>query len=553
MALTLKAVSYKGLPPLQAISARFDAQGGSIGRAPDNHLVLPDPEKFVSRLHARILFQHGGYFLQDSSTGGTYLAHKDLLLQQNQIALENGEILRVGEYELAVSIDDVAPSGFTPIVRQLDLTDNALLDSAAVLGNPTKPPDGFYSSFVEQADSAVFHQSFTPPEVASAPPLASDDLDFGDLLSTLDALPGSQSVKTPDLPVLPDDFFADDEPVSTVSSPVAARIADQVEVLASHDFGLDPFAVAETHSPAAADFAVSGFEPQALVTELFEPSQSMEQEPVVPTADPFAEMEPVIAEQHAVESNLFQSLPSGENTFAATSQISPLEPRAETPPVTVAPVIVEPIAAAVASAKPQPAQLAVAADSELLKQFLAGAGIDDPHFLPPEQWPALMRSSGELLRSLMEGLMLVLRARAELKSQFRVSVTTMRAVNNNPLKFTPSVDDAIKLMLAPTHPGFLAPKEAVREGFSDIMNHQMAMTAGIQAALAEILHGFDPVPIEKTQGEGVLFQKKAKCWEYYVERYPQLKTVAQEEFFGDAFVDAYEKQMVLLSRSSNPQ
>ncbi len=547
MALTLKAVSYKGLPPLQAISARFDAQGGSIGRAPDNHLVLPDPEKFVSRLHARILFQNGGYFLQDSSTGGTYLAHKDLLLQQNQIALENGEVLRVGEYELAVNIDDAAPLGFTPIVRQLDLTDNALLERAAVLGNPTKPPDGFYSSFVEQADSAVFHQSFTPPEVASAPPLASDDLDFGDLLSTLDALPGSQSVKTPDLPVLPDDFFADDEPVSTFSSPVAASITDQVDALVSHDFALDPFAVAETHSSATADFAVSGFEPQALVTEVFESAQPSVQDFAVPTADPFAEVKSVNAEQHAVEPNTFQSPLLGENTF------SPLEPRTEAPPVTVAPVIVEPIAAAVVSAKPQPAQVLAPADSELLKQFLVGAGIDDPDFLPPEQWSALMRSSGELLRSLMEGLMLVLRARAELKSQFRVSVTTMRAVNNNPLKFTPSVDDAIKLMLAPTHPGFLAPKEAVREGFSDIMNHQMAMTAGIQAALAEILHGFDPVPIEKTQGEGVLFQKKAKCWEYYVERYPQLKAVAQEEFFGDAFVDAYEKQMVLLSRSSKPQ
>jgi type VI secretion system FHA domain protein len=165
----------------------------------------------------------------------------------------------------------------------------------------------------------------------------------------------------------------------------------------------------------------------------------------------------------------------------------------------------------------------------------------------------MMRTSGELLRSMVQGLMQVLRARAELKSQFRVSVTTMRSVDNNPLKFTPNVDDALKLILAPTNPGFLPPKQAVSEGFNDIMNHQLAMTAGIQAALAEVLHSFDPQLIEKSQTEGVLFQKKAKCWEYYLEKYPQLKAVAQEEFFGDAFVDAYEKQMLLLSRATKNQ
>ncbi|MCQ8131018.1 type VI secretion system-associated FHA domain protein TagH, partial [Methylomonas rivi] len=202
---------------------------------------------------------------------------------------------------------------------------------------------------------------------------------------------------------------------------------------------------------------------------------------------------------------------------------------------------------------PQPVpspSISAAADDLLLREFLAGAGIGDPHFLPPEQWPALMRTSGELLRGMVQGLMQVLRARAELKSQFRVSVTTMRSVDNNPLKFTPNVDDAIKLILAPTNPGFLPPKQAVSEGFNDIMNHQIAMTAGVQAALAEILRSFDPQLIERTQAEGVMFQKKAKCWEYYVEKYPQLKAVAQEEFFGDAFADAYEKQMLLLNRAA---
>lgn len=513
MSLILKAISYKGSPPAQEISARFDEQGGSVGRSPDNHLVLPDPDKFISRLHARIVFQNGQYFIQDCSTGGTYLALKDLSLQQNQAPLENGECLRIGEYELSVSIVASAQAGFSPIVepvRQLELAESGLLDSPFTAPKTPESSADFYSSFIDQPESSVFHESFTPPQVASTSPApASDDLDFSDLLSTLDSLPSAGSNQKPELPPLPDDFFAD------------VGIAD------------DKPPQPETAPNFDALFSDNPTQPDLQkVDELFNP----------PNLPAEAEL-PVDAV--AVAENPVHIAEDVPDIFAV-----PFTPTA--PAITV--VEPKPVPPELAVAEPHKVQLrqpdVTVSESELLRQFLAGAGINDANFLPAEQWPALMKTSGELLRSMVEGLMLVLRARAELKSQFRVSVTTMRPVNNNPLKFTPNADDAIKLILAPTNPGFLPPKEAVREGFSDIMNHQMAMTAGIQAALADILRNFDPQAIEKTQGEGVLFQKKAKCWEYYAEKYPQLKAASMEEFFGDAFAEAYEKQMLLLSRSS---
>jgi type VI secretion system FHA domain protein len=510
MSLILKAISYKGSSPAQEISARFDEQGGSVGRSPDNHLVLPDPDKFISRLHARIIFQNGQYFIQDCSTGGTYLALKDLSLQQSQAPLENGECLRIGEYELSVSIVASAQTGFSPIVepvRQLELAESGLLDSPFTAPKTPESSADFFSSFIDQPESSVFHESFTPPQVASAPQIpAGDDLDFGDLLSTLDSLPSTAgSNQKPDLPPLPDDFFAE------------VSIAD------------DKPSRPETALDFDALFSDNQPQPDIQkVDDLFnQPAEAN-----------------LPADNVAVAENPVHMADDEADIFA-----EPFTPTA--PAMTVAEVKPVPEVTLVDSHKVQPRQPDVTvSDSELLRQFLAGAGINDANFLPAEQWPALMKTSGELLRSMVEGLMLVLRARAELKSQFRVSVTTMRPVNNNPLKFTPNADDAIKLILAPTNPGFLPPKEAVREGFSDIMNHQMAMTAGIQAALADILRGFDPQAIEKTQGEGVLFQKKAKCWEYYAEKYPQLKASSMEEFFGDAFAEAYEKQMLLLSRSS---
>lgn len=491
MALTLKAISYKGLPPQQEISARFDEQGGSIGRSPDNHLVLPDPEKFISRLHASIVFANGQYFIHDRSTGGTYLSRKDVLLQQTQIALEDGETVRIGEYELLVSIAGDSAAEFVAPVRQLDIAESSVLDDPFAVTPKSEPVGDFFSSFIEQPESSVIHQSFAMPEVAASPlpPAAVDDeLDFSDLLSSLDALPGS-SVPRPamptDMPELPDDFFADDVP----------------EVRAQETATID-----------------------------VEPSP-------VPVSEPWPEA--AIPEPFAIA-----SAPVAEAVFEPAL---PLRPAAQpvNPVPAHAPVGNPPIAAPAAEA-----HVPVSDDSALIREFLAGVGINDPNFLPSEQWPALMRTSGELLRAMVEGLMQVLRARAELKSQFRVAVTTMRSVDNNPLKFTPNPDDAIKLILAPTNPGFLAPKQAVGEGFNDIMNHQMAMTAGIQAALADVLRSFDPEVIEKSQTEGILFQKKAKCWEFYAEKYPQLKAVAQEEFFGDAFAEAYEKQMLLLSRAA---
>ena len=181
-------------------------------------------------------------------------------------------------------------------------------------------------------------------------------------------------------------------------------------------------------------------------------------------------------------------------------------------------------------------------------KFLSGAGISDKNFLPPEAWPESMQSVGALFRHLVEGLMDVLRARAEMKSEFRVSVTTIRSFDNNPLKFNPDVESVLKLLMSPKNPAFIDADMAVKEAFKDIKCHQMAMTAGIQASLTEMLYHFNPDSFEKILGEGLIFQKKARCWELYCEKYPELKNKALEEFFGDEFAEAYEKQMLLLSK-----
>jgi type VI secretion system FHA domain protein len=180
---------------------------------------------------------------------------------------------------------------------------------------------------------------------------------------------------------------------------------------------------------------------------------------------------------------------------------------------------------------------------DLFNEFFKAAGIEDTSLLPRERYPELMQTVGAVFKELIDGLMTVLRARTELKSQFRVSVTTIQPVENNPLKFSPTVHEALKLLLAEKQPGFVDGVNAVREGYQDIMNHQLAITAAIQASLMSLVSRFDPQKFARKYEERIVLQKKAKCWDAYRQAYRDIAREALENFFGEEFARAYEEQM----------
>jgi type VI secretion system FHA domain protein len=188
-------------------------------------------------------------------------------------------------------------------------------------------------------------------------------------------------------------------------------------------------------------------------------------------------------------------------------------------------------------------------DSVLFNAFLQGAAVECNE-IRPEQQTETMHKIGQMFRKLIEGTVAVLRSRAEFKSLCRVNMTVIRAANNNPLKFTVSTDDVLRQLIENKTDGFLSPTAAIEEGFNDIMNHQLAMQAGIQASLTDLLKTFDPKIIEKQFEQGIVLQKKARCWDRYEETYRNTVEDAVENFFGEEFVKAYEKQMNLLTKSS---
>jgi type VI secretion system protein len=180
--------------------------------------------------------------------------------------------------------------------------------------------------------------------------------------------------------------------------------------------------------------------------------------------------------------------------------------------------------------------------SELFGRFLKGAGFETSSFTNTEI-PDLMESLGAVFRELVNGLWTVLKGRAELKAEIRVAMTMVRPTSNNPLKFSPTLDDAVKHLLKRDHPSFLEPIEAVREGFDDIMNHQLALHAGIQASLVDALNQFDPQRLSEKNKDSSILHTKGKFWQAYCEAYPELKEKALEGIFGKVFLRTYQEQL----------
>lgn len=492
MSLTITAMSYRGCPVTNRDTVFFSLGGGTLGRAPDNDLVLSDPDKVISRYHSTISCKEGEYYLTDTSLAGTVIANRNITLHKhtaNDTAhIEDGDIIQIGDYQLIVSISEMqAPS--PPLVNPTHesfpsstLPDNAVnqgdLDLERLLVSGKSPEPDIYGqpapnqsvdpSFGDNLRVPVQYESFTPPAAASAhPPEPKQDpadFDLQELLNSLKQPEGLQD---------PDDF-------PEIPPPLADRL--------------------------------SAPEPEPPKPEPFE----SEAAPVIkpsPPAEPIAAPTPVVAAPPPVPQQSSEQ-PDSPVQLADTDHNNEL--------------------------------------AELTSIFLKAAGIDGKPSLQLEEMRELMKVAGSLVKEMTDSLMLMLRGRMEMKNQFRVSRTILRTTDNNPLKFSLTAADALSLLLIEKKPGFLPAEEAVRQGCRDIMKHELAVTAANQAALIALLKQFDPCNFSKQFEEGFVLQKKSKCWDKYCQSYPELIKNAQNNFYSEDFVCAYEKQMQQLQSVNVP-
>lgn len=509
-------------------SARFDELGGSIGRADNNQLVLPDPERAISRVHARVLYRNGGYAIVDNGSNPIMVNGVVCGSGCEQI-LKPGDQVQIGDYVLAVS-DGLKTVSNDPFA---DLFGDGLAEA------PVAPP----------ARAAWPASSPSPSPVAAPVPPPVSGLGSGGIpedwdLFAPDPLPAPAPVNAPP-------GFDPFSPLAQVA-PAENSLNDL--------FGLggaaqlkDPLgAVQPTTKAAPSSDPLAGFGgPPAAV-----PATSGDLGSDLNTPMPLMPPSPVRRASGAAEPP-----PDAVFSWEVTERIEPLTtaPVAPSAAMTAMPVAAPAAAAPIVPSAATAAGTTANADV-LLRALIEGLGVPDLRM--DELSPQKMRLIGQLLHEATRGTVELLAARAALKREMHADVTMIMAKKNNPLKFSPTVDVALQHLLAAPTAGFMPAAPAMRDAFDDLRAHQLGVMAGMRAALEGVFQRFDPTQLEASLEKNssisslIPSTRKARLWDQFQALFTQLQSEAQEDFdelFGKAFLQAYKFHVGRLRDEPGPK
>lgn len=184
-----------------------------------------------------------------------------------------------------------------------------------------------------------------------------------------------------------------------------------------------------------------------------------------------------------------------------------------------------------------------------LDAFFRGAGlpalkVDD------KQAEQVLHRLGQLMREVVLGISENLHLRSEQKNALRVPTTTIQPQNNNPLKFSGSVEEALHNLLFRDSAEYLTAVEAVRETFGDIKHHQQHLLAALRKSVVDYVGRLDPDELESKIGNGKVgallnATNKFKYWDLFKDLY-EVVTHHQPGQFPPQFLEdlarAYENE-----------
>jgi type VI secretion system protein ImpI len=181
-----------------------------------------------------------------------------------------------------------------------------------------------------------------------------------------------------------------------------------------------------------------------------------------------------------------------------------------------------------------------AAGPDILAGIARAAGIPE-RAIAGRDPAAVADDIGVVLRLVAQNLAQMLSSRSETKGLIRSSSRTMiRALENNPLKFTAAPEEALAIMLGPPTRNYLDARATVERSFADLKAHQMQTYGAMQGALEALFEDLAPEKIEGSvesdRGLGALVgSRKAKLWDTYVERW-RAKTKRSDGRLSEAFM-----------------
>jgi predicted component of type VI protein secretion system len=192
-------------------------------------------------------------------------------------------------------------------------------------------------------------------------------------------------------------------------------------------------------------------------------------------------------------------------------------------------------------------------DGSLLDAFCAGARLDASAF-SGEDPVEVMRRLGAVYQQMVLGLGDLMNERTSVKTEYRMTRTTVRAEGNNPFKWAPAQRVATDL-LRPRGDGFLSGPAAVKSSFEDMKKHLLCMMAGLRAAVTATLDGLSPEEAEaRLKGQSmVLKNRDAMAFGEYVKMHDAFRESAggdPDSPVNQAFRAAYERQLQELDAMS---
>lgn len=487
----------------------FSESGGTIGRGPDNTWVLDDPEKYMSSRHTQVAFENGQYILTDLSTNGTFVnGSGEPLGNGNKVNLNEGDRFAISDYEFVVNI------------RGTEQTSDALFSQPVDTG----PFPGMSSADHNGAgnfESAPFSQD----DPFSAP--------VSEYVPSSDAMIGIGNAETDPLAVL--DKAGSGNPSQF-----------QENQFGGNSFGDNVSSMNDSVAWPESNIE-SGVIPDDWNEEDLAPSQNAPQNQNTPIPD----FDLNNNEQANSFSNV-EALSRLENEYLALEN----ENKELMTEIARLKHYIDNQNSNKDAVNNQSGRAFTLQDKTLIESMgLAKWNLDK------NKMTQISATVGVLVRESMEGMMRVLSFRKKIKEEFRINVTTIQPVENNPLKFSANIDDAMENMFIKENNAYKEPVEAVREGFQGIAEHQVAVLAGMQAAFRGMLDRFDPETLEKRfekyKKSGLIqFGQKGKNWESYKEFHNELVNNIDNSFqhlFGYDFVQAYEDQLqrLMIARKAN--
>jgi type VI secretion system protein ImpI len=431
MALRLTIENVTNLPDGGPTSFTVTSKRSiDIGR--DQHLdwTLPDPTRFISGKHCEVHYRNNSYWLHDVSTNGTFLNGSDQRMR-NPYQLKSGDRLTIGQYIVAVSIDEAATPVKEPAISGPAPPQHAPYPELWNTDRDAPPP-------VER------HQIMSPREAAR--PISPDFLDWAAGVPEAERGP-------------------------TRSRSRARRAEENADM----------------------DWA-SGT-----------PSRAMEPpEPPPPAASP---RRPIWTDDEAAASSV--------SPFGAPRSTSVRE--AEQPPTRRSSVEGPHTAPSVATNLQADAH-------EFLRRLARAAALPDDFFAEQDA-QQLADQFGELLRITVGSLMALLQARNEAKRLTRSAAqTTIQATENNPLKFAPTPEEAMRILFGPKTMSYLEPGRAFEQGFNDLKSHQLKTYAAMQHAVSALIAEVDPSAIiQDVEGHAGLLDRlrsrKGRFWDAFLMRW----------------------------------